>query len=76
MRKPKILTVAAIAGLASAAPAHAYIDPGTGTLIVQSLIGGVAAAMTVASVYMAKIRDAFRRLTSSAAGDKHPGQRQ
>jgi len=76
MQKPKIFAVAAIASLASAMPAHAYIDPGTGTLIVQSLIGGAAAAMTVASVYMTKIRDTFRRLTGGESGDKDPGQQQ
>jgi hypothetical protein len=76
MRKQEILTVAAIASLAGAMPAHAYIDPGTGTLIVQSLIGGAAAAMTVASVYMAKMREVFRRLTRSAAGDDHSGKQQ
>ena len=30
--------------LVSATPAHAYLDPGTGSLVLQALIAGVAAA--------------------------------
>lgn len=62
MQKQNIFFLAVIASLAGTMPAQAYIDPGTGTLIVQSLIGGAAAAMTIMSVYMTKIRSAFNRL--------------
>jgi len=62
--------VMAIIFLTSAMPAHAYLDPGTGTLIVQSLIGGAAAALTVAGVYITKIRSGFSRLFNRSAADK------
>lgn len=34
-----------------AGPAHAYLDPGTGSLILQGLIAGIVAAGVVARLY-------------------------
>ena len=34
---------------ASATPAHAYLDPGTGSMILQVLLGGVAGWRSSAS---------------------------
>ena len=31
--------------------AHAYLDPGTGSLILQGIIGGLAAGAVVAKIY-------------------------
>jgi hypothetical protein len=39
---------------ATAAPAHAYIDPGTGSIVLQALIGAVAAGMVVWRGYVAR----------------------
>jgi len=39
-----------------ASPAYAYLDPGTGSLILQGLIGGIAAGLAVISVYYRKIK--------------------
>lgn len=51
--------------LVLSAPAHAYVDPGTGSLAVQFLIGGaVALAFTVKTYYYAiraKIRSMLGR---------------
>ena len=41
-------------------PAHAYLDPGTGSMMVQALIGTVAGAFAVAGLYWRKIKDFFR----------------
>lgn len=45
-----------------ASPAYAYLDPGTGSLILQGLIGGIAAGMAVISIYYQKIKTFFRNL--------------
>jgi len=37
-------------------PAWAYLDPGTGSLILQSLIAGVAGAFVVCRLYWAKFK--------------------
>jgi len=34
-----------------AGPAHAYLDPGTGSLILQGLIAGIVAAGVAARLY-------------------------
>ena len=36
---------------ASATPAHAYLDPGTGSMILQVLLGGVAGLALVGKLY-------------------------
>ena len=41
--------------------AHAYLDPGTGTLIVQSIIGAVAAAMVAIKVYWYQLKSFFSK---------------
>ncbi len=37
-----VLMFAALAYGTGSAPAHAYLDPGTGSMILQVLIGGIA----------------------------------
>jgi hypothetical protein len=48
-----------------AIPAHAYVDPGTGSMAVQMIIGGLVAAAFVIKTYYyqlkAKIRNIFGR---------------
>ena len=41
---------------ASTAPAHAYLDPGTGSILLQGLIGAVAGGLFMAKMYWARFR--------------------
>jgi hypothetical protein len=43
--------------------AHAYIDPGTGSLVLQGLIASLAAAAVVIRGYWYRIKAFFRRDT-------------
>lgn len=43
-------------GLVAPTTAHAYIDPGTGSILVQAILGGIAAGTTLAGVYFARIK--------------------
>lgn len=36
--------------------AHAYLDPGTGSILLQGLIGGIAGALFVLRVYWGKLK--------------------
>jgi len=47
------LAVAALIMLT--APAHAYLDPGTGSILLQGLIGAVAGALVVIKLYWARV---------------------
>lgn len=40
-------------------PAHAYLDPGTGSLILQVLLGGIAGALVVGRLYWQKVKALF-----------------
>jgi hypothetical protein len=49
----------AIAGMVvgmSTSPAYAYLDPGTGSIILQMLLGGVAGVALVGKLYWHKLR--------------------
>ncbi len=37
-------------------PAQAYLDPGTGSMILQGIIGAIAGALVVLRIYWAKIK--------------------
>jgi hypothetical protein len=46
--------------------AHAYLDPGTGSMLLQGLIAGIAAASVVLGGYWSKVKSFF----SSAQKDR------
>lgn len=41
--------------LFSATPAHAYLDPGTGSVILQGVLGAIAAIAVVTKLYWHRI---------------------
>jgi len=41
--------------------ASAYLDPGTGSMVLQLLLGGVAGAVVVVKLYWEKVKDFFTR---------------
>jgi len=48
-------------------PAYAYLDPGTGSILLQGLIGGIAAALILARLYFQKIKSFFRRMFTDSS---------
>ena len=40
-------------------PAYAYLDPGTGSMLLQGLIGGIATAIAFLSIYWQKVKAFF-----------------
>ena len=40
-------------------PAYAYLDPGTGSMLLQGLIGGIAATIAFLSIYWQKVKAFF-----------------
>ena len=41
--------------------AFAYLDPGTGSIILQALVGAIAAGATYCSMYWKKIKNFFSK---------------
>ena len=42
-------------------PAYAYIDPGTGSFVLQLIIGGVAGAFVAFKLFWGRLRTRFRK---------------
>lgn len=47
--------------------AFAYLDPGTGSMLLQLLLGGIAGAFMVIKLYWARFKDFFSRRKSGPA---------
>lgn len=66
MNKGRILApAAALAALlwaATTGTAHAYIDPGTGGMLLQLLAGGIAGALVILKLYWHRFKEGFSRL--------------
>jgi hypothetical protein len=43
--------------------AHAYLDPGTGSMIIQAILGGIAAFFTSAYIYWEKLKNFFKKFS-------------
>jgi hypothetical protein len=43
-------------------PAYAYLDPATGSVILQGILAGVAGLMVVLRMYWARVKRFWRRL--------------
>jgi hypothetical protein len=55
-------------------PAYAYLDGGTGSVIVQGLLAGIAGFLTVLKIYWQKVKKIIQHLfakTSKAPDDKN-----
>ena len=68
-RSLMIAMLATGATLMSTDRAHAYLDPGTATLLLQGIIGGIAAGLVVIKLYWQKLKGLFgsRRGSDPAA---------
>ena len=57
-RSLKVLGIGLLA-LAYAGPSHAYIDPGTGSIILQSILAGIAVAVGMLRMFWYRIKTFF-----------------
>jgi len=59
---PKALSIVTLGLLSFGSPsAHAYLDPGTGSLIIQGLVATVAAIGFTTRIYWHRLKNIFRR---------------
>ncbi len=73
------LTVLTALTLLAASPAYAYLDPGTGSILVQALLAGLAVGSAAVAAFWSRIRQLFVRRprpdqpeTGSDANDSTP----
>jgi hypothetical protein len=55
-------------------PAHAYIDAGTGSMIIQLAIGGIAAGLVTIKVFWYRIKALFSGERPATGSDQGPTQ--
>lgn len=73
-RIARVLPLAFIASLALTADAHAYVDPGTGSYVMQLLIAGVVGAAFAVKTFWRKIASFVGRLSGrKTSGDDPAG---
>ena len=46
-------------------PSFAYLDPGTGSIIIQAILGFIAAAGATVTVYWKKFKEFFQKIFKS-----------
>lgn len=66
--KTAISLVGTLAMLSVAAPAHAYLDPSTGSIILQATIGAIAGGTLFFRTFLHRVKSVFTR--GNTSGDK------
>lgn len=61
-RAPRVIALALAALLALASPAQAYLDPGTGSMIVSAVIGAIAAMALALKMFWYNVAGRLRGL--------------
>ncbi|GGD48656.1 hypothetical protein GRI62_07910 [Erythrobacter arachoides] len=59
-----------VAMLSVAAPAHAYLDPATGSIILQAVIGGIAGATLFFRTQLYRVKSFFVRDRKAGANEE------
>lgn len=65
-----VFIVAFVLSMGLSSPAYAYLDPGTGSMLLQLLLGGFAGALVIGKLYWHRLRDMFRGTKSE--GGQNP----
>ena len=61
-RPGAVAATAALLVLGASKPAFAYIDPGTGAMLLQLLLGGVAGGLVILKLYWHRLKERATRL--------------
>jgi hypothetical protein len=66
-----VVLLASVATVFCTGPAWAYLDPGTGSMMLQLVLGGIAGAMVVGKLYWHRFQElpVFRQTE-----EPHPGR--
>jgi hypothetical protein len=74
VRLAQCLVFVSLLLVASTQVAHAYVDPGTGSYVIQILIAAVVGAAFAVRVYWNKIKGLFSRSSSEGQGTESDEQ--
>ena len=73
MKTLNVGAVVALFGIALlvASPAYAYVDPGTGGMLIQLATGGAAGLAVLVRLYWGRMKTTFRQRPQSDAAGQH-----
>jgi hypothetical protein len=57
-----LLLAAAVIVVAASTPSYAYLDPGTASVVVQSLVAAVAAGAATTGIFWQRVKSLFSDL--------------
>jgi len=69
-RPVRVLLLLTLLLLALPSTAHAYLDPGTGSYVVQLLIGGLLGGLFALGVFWRRVLAFFKRLFRRGSSDE------
>ncbi len=72
-RTPSVLAVATL-GLLIAAPSHAYLDPGTGSIILQGLLAGMAVGIGLLRRYWQQFKSFLAQRKGKSRDENNDGE--
>ncbi len=72
-RKASVFTVAVL-GLLIASTSHAYLDPGTGSIILQGLLASIAVAIGVLRRYWQQFKSFLAKRTGRSRDENNDGE--
>ena len=68
--KPLASAALALAAILLAPPADAYLDPGTGSIVVQGVIAAIAAGAVALRLYWKRLKSLFGRKPAAGPEEK------
>ena len=72
-RTASVLTIATL-GLLIASPSHAYLDPGTGSIILQGLLAGMAVGIGLLRRYWQQFKSFLTKQTGRSHDENNEGE--
>lgn len=75
MKHYKLTIITAVMALTFAIPAYAYLDPGSGSIILQGILAAIAGMMAAIKLYWRKLKNFCRRCLGKPI-EKEPKKKQ
>jgi hypothetical protein len=60
-RYTTLIVVAAVVAHAEWNPAYAYLDPGTGSIVIQAVVAGAVGALALVRLYWSRLKGIVKR---------------